>query len=50
MCSGNMRKSNEIMRIMVTTFVGGVFGFFLGVSFPTLSLSQVENFIFGVFY
>ncbi|XP_022991016.1 uncharacterized protein LOC111487733 isoform X1 [Cucurbita maxima] len=40
--SGNMRNPNEIMRILVTTFVGGVFGFFLGVSFPTLSLSQLN--------
>jgi hypothetical protein len=28
------------MRIIVTTFIGVVFGFFLGVSFPTLSLTK----------
>jgi hypothetical protein len=31
------------MRLIVTTFVGVVFGFFLGVSFPTLSLTKVQN-------
>lgn len=32
--SGIFRKSNESMRLFVTTFVGVVFGFLLGVSFP----------------
>ncbi|KAI3933983.1 hypothetical protein MKW92_053823 [Papaver armeniacum] len=32
--SGILRKSNESMRLFVTTFVGVVFGFLLGVSFP----------------
>ncbi|KAL3829550.1 hypothetical protein ACJIZ3_018352 [Penstemon smallii] len=38
----NVRRSNETMRLIVTTFVGIVFGFFLGVSFPTISLSKVN--------
>ncbi|KEH35290.1 lysine ketoglutarate reductase trans-splicing protein [Medicago truncatula] len=38
--SPNGRKPSEIMRLIVTTFIGVVFGFFLGVSFPTLSLTK----------
>lgn len=39
------------MRLIVTTFVGIVFGFFLGASFPTLSLTKAcgelpDNFLF----
>ncbi|KAL2927515.1 Oxygen-dependent choline dehydrogenase [Bienertia sinuspersici] len=30
------------MRLILTTFVGLVFGFFLGVSFPTLSLTKMN--------
>ena len=40
-CSGGIRKPNETMRLLVTTFIGVVFGFFLGVSFPTVSLTKV---------
>lgn len=36
----NIRRTNETMRLIVTTIVGIVFGFFLGVSFPTLSLTK----------
>ncbi|KAK4759881.1 hypothetical protein SAY87_023012 [Trapa incisa] len=36
------RKPNETMRLLVTTFIGIVFGFFLGVSFPTLSLTKLN--------
>lgn len=39
--SSTGRKPSEIMRLIVTTFIGVVFGFFLGVSFPTLSLTKV---------
>ncbi|CAK9161754.1 unnamed protein product [Ilex paraguariensis] len=39
---GLRRKPNETMRLIVTTFVGVVFGFFLGVSFPTLSLTKMN--------
>lgn len=42
-CSGNGRRTNETMRLIVTTFAGIVFGFFLGASFPTLSLTKVLN-------
>ncbi|KAF3444556.1 hypothetical protein FNV43_RR14248 [Rhamnella rubrinervis] len=41
-CSGSIRKPNEAMRLIVTTFIGVVFGFFLGVSFPTLSLTKMN--------
>ncbi|KAF5479695.1 hypothetical protein F2P56_000494 [Juglans regia] len=40
--SGILRKPNETMRLIVTTFVGVIFGFFLGVSFPTLSLTKMN--------
>ncbi|XP_062151487.1 uncharacterized protein LOC133859919 isoform X2 [Alnus glutinosa] len=39
---GIIRKPKETMRLVVTTFVGLVFGFFLGVTFPTLSLSKMN--------
>ncbi|KAI8533585.1 hypothetical protein RHMOL_Rhmol10G0021600 [Rhododendron molle] len=41
-CSGNGRRTNETMRLIVTTFAGIVFGFFLGASFPTLSLTKMN--------
>ncbi|KAL9229308.1 hypothetical protein vseg_004791 [Gypsophila vaccaria] len=40
--SGHMRKTNEMMKLILTTFVGIVFGFFLGVSFPTLSMTTMN--------
>lgn len=40
--SGNTRKSNETMRLTLAAFAGVVFGFFLGVSFPTLSLTKMN--------
>ena len=46
-----MRKPNETMRLIVTTFVGVIFGFFLGVSFPTLALTKVQKlFVFMVVF
>ncbi|KAK4754872.1 hypothetical protein SAY87_008629 [Trapa incisa] len=36
------RKPNETMRLLVATFIGIVLGFFLGVSFPTLSLTKLN--------
>lgn len=39
------RKPNETTRLIITTFLGVAFGFFIGVSFPTLSLSKVTRFI-----
>ncbi|KMS94702.1 hypothetical protein BVRB_016100 [Beta vulgaris subsp. vulgaris] len=40
--SGHVRKLNNVMRLILTTFVGVVFGFFMGVSFPTLSLTKMN--------
>ena len=42
-CSGNIRKPHETMRLTLAAVAGVVFGFFLGVSFPTLSLTKVRN-------
>ncbi|XP_021299046.1 uncharacterized protein LOC110427774 [Herrania umbratica] len=36
------RKTNETMRLLITTFAGVIFGFFLGVSFPTISLTKMN--------
>ncbi|KAL2332731.1 hypothetical protein Fmac_013944 [Flemingia macrophylla] len=36
------RKPSEIMRIFATAFIGLVFGFFIGVSFPTLSITKLN--------
>nr|DAD34430.1 TPA_asm: hypothetical protein HUJ06_005070 [Nelumbo nucifera] len=40
--SGIIRKPNESMRLIITTFVGVVFGFLVGVSFPTISLTKLN--------
>ncbi|KAM7506570.1 hypothetical protein LguiA_017023 [Lonicera macranthoides] len=40
--SNNVRRPNEPMRLIVTTFIGVVFGFFLGASFPTQSLTKMN--------
>ncbi|XWS44107.1 hypothetical protein CRYUN_Cryun15aG0016400 [Craigia yunnanensis] len=40
--SGNVRKPNETMRLIITTFAGVIFGFFIAVSFPTLSLTKMN--------
>lgn len=42
-CSAGCKKSNDTMRLIITTFFGVVFGFFIGVSFPTLSLVKVSH-------
>ncbi|PKI77122.1 hypothetical protein CRG98_002625, partial [Punica granatum] len=34
------RKPTDTMRIILTSFAGVLFGFFIGVSFPTLSLTK----------
>ncbi|GKD73626.1 hypothetical protein Tco_1331908, partial [Tanacetum coccineum] len=36
------RRSNETMRLIVTTFISVVIGFFLGVSFPTMSITKMN--------
>ncbi|KAM7509186.1 hypothetical protein LguiA_019639 [Lonicera macranthoides] len=40
--SSHMRRPHETMRIILTTFVGVVFGFFLGASIPTLTLTKMN--------
>ncbi|XAR51922.1 hypothetical protein NMG60_11006726 [Bertholletia excelsa] len=40
--SGITRRTNETMRLFITTIAGIVIGFFLGVSFPTLSLTKMN--------
>ncbi|CAN1187986.1 hypothetical protein LINPERPRIM_LOCUS32161 [Linum perenne] len=40
--SGNARKANEMMKLFATTVLGIVFGFFLAISMPTLSLSKMN--------
>ncbi|KAI9072140.1 hypothetical protein K1719_045917 [Acacia pycnantha] len=40
--SGSFRTATERMRLIVGVFIGVVFGFFLGVSLPTLSLSKMN--------
>ncbi|XP_057782554.1 uncharacterized protein LOC131000574 isoform X1 [Salvia miltiorrhiza] len=37
---GAFRKSNDV-RLIVTTIMGMVFGYFIGVSFPSVSLSKI---------
>ncbi|KAK8480585.1 hypothetical protein V6N11_067558 [Hibiscus sabdariffa] len=37
------RKPKDSMRLIVTTFVGVVFGFLVGLSFPTLSLTKFNR-------
>ncbi|KAM5581795.1 hypothetical protein ABKV19_010829 [Rosa sericea] len=39
---GNIRKPKEKMRFVATAFVAILFGFFLGVSFPTISLTKMN--------
>ncbi|XP_052196655.1 uncharacterized protein LOC127804000 [Diospyros lotus] len=40
--SVNTRKANEKMRIVIMTLAGVIFGFFLGASFPALSLTKMN--------
>ncbi|KAK3183666.1 hypothetical protein Dsin_030952 [Dipteronia sinensis] len=40
--SGNIGKPTETMRLIISTFFGVVFGFFLGISFPTISLTKMN--------
>ncbi|CAN0904069.1 hypothetical protein LINGRAHAP2_LOCUS22872 [Linum grandiflorum] len=40
--SSNSRKASEMMKLFMTTFLGLIFGFFLGVSLPTLFLSKMN--------
>uniref|UniRef100_A0ACD5XLH0 Uncharacterized protein n=1 Tax=Avena sativa TaxID=4498 RepID=A0ACD5XLH0_AVESA len=36
------RKPNESMRLVMVTIVGVVFGFFIGISFPTVSITKLH--------
>ncbi|CAJ1792243.1 unnamed protein product [Sphenostylis stenocarpa] len=38
----NIKRPNEAMKFTIATFAGVVFGFFLGVSFPTLELTRMN--------
>jgi hypothetical protein len=51
-CSSTNRKPSEGMRLVLTTFVGIVFGFFIGISYPTLNTKvQTWNlFYLGISY
>lgn len=51
-CSTTNIKPNESMKLIVATFVGIVFGFFLGISYPTLStkVQTLGIFFFGIAY
>ncbi|KAL1216145.1 hypothetical protein V5N11_033771 [Cardamine amara subsp. amara] len=40
-CS-NGKKPNDGLRLIIATFIGIVIGFFLGISFPTLSLTKIN--------
>ncbi|KAK8683601.1 hypothetical protein V6N13_039655 [Hibiscus sabdariffa] len=42
LCSGFCRK-NCSARLIITTTIGAVFGFFVGVSFPSVSLYRIQN-------
>lgn len=35
-------KPNENMRLVVVTIVGAVFGFLIGISFPTVNITKVR--------
>ncbi|KAL6646078.1 hypothetical protein ACP70R_017686 [Stipagrostis hirtigluma subsp. patula] len=37
-----IRKPNETMRLIVVTIVGVVLGFFIGISFPTVSITKLH--------
>ncbi|RLM60252.1 hypothetical protein C2845_PM14G11690 [Panicum miliaceum] len=37
-----IRKPNESMRLIVVTIVSVVFGFFIGISFPTVSITKLH--------
>lgn len=39
---GMARKPDDTMRILVTSFVGIVFGFFVGLSFPAITLTKLS--------
>ncbi|KAG8387660.1 hypothetical protein BUALT_Bualt02G0044500 [Buddleja alternifolia] len=40
--SGVFKKSNDSARLIITTIMGMVLGYFIGVSFPSVSLSKIN--------
>jgi len=40
--SGVSKKSHDSARLIITTIMGMVFGYFIGVSFPSVSLSKIS--------
>ncbi|XP_044352384.1 uncharacterized protein [Triticum aestivum] len=40
--SVHSKKPNESMRLVVVTIIGVVFGFFIGISFPTVSITKLH--------
>ncbi|KAK6163338.1 hypothetical protein DH2020_000202 [Rehmannia glutinosa] len=40
--SGVIKKSNDSVRLILTTIIGMVLGYFIGVSFPSVSLSKIN--------
>ncbi|XVE79781.1 hypothetical protein DITRI_Ditri14bG0083600 [Diplodiscus trichospermus] len=40
--SGVLKKTNDSARLIITTILGVVFGFFIGVSFPSVSLYKIQ--------
>ena len=41
-CSSVIKRPNDSMRVILTTFVGVFLGFLIGISFPLLSLTKVD--------
>nr|GMC55652.1 uncharacterized protein LOC109173468 isoform X1 [Ipomoea batatas]GMC62018.1 uncharacterized protein LOC109173468 isoform X1 [Ipomoea batatas]GMD12522.1 uncharacterized protein LOC109173468 isoform X1 [Ipomoea batatas]GMD18987.1 uncharacterized protein LOC109173468 isoform X1 [Ipomoea batatas] len=40
--SGGLRKSHDSARLIITTIMGMVFGYFIGMSFPFVSLAKIN--------
>ncbi|KAJ6814242.1 uncharacterized protein M6B38_392855 [Iris pallida] len=40
--SAILRKPNESMRLVITTVIGVVFGYLIGISFPTVSITKLH--------
>jgi hypothetical protein len=40
--SGVYRRSNENMRLVITTVIGAVIGFCIGISFPSVSITKLH--------
>ncbi|KAF3665818.1 putative auxin response factor 18-like [Capsicum annuum] len=40
--SGAFKRSNDSARLVITTIMGMVFGYFVGISFPSVSLTKIN--------